>query len=69
MVKKYLNKIIKGDCVEELKKFPNDSVDLVFADPPYNLQLQGELYRPHQTKVLAVNDKWDQFASFEEYDK
>ncbi len=69
MVKKYLNKIIKGDCVEELKKFPNDSVDLVFADPPYNLQLQGELYRPNQTKVLAVNDKWDQFASFEEYDK
>lgn len=69
MVKKYLNKIIKGDCVEELKKFPNDFVDLVFADPPYNLQLQGELYRPNQTKVLAVNDKWDQFASFEEYDK
>jgi len=69
MDKKYLNKIIKGDCIEVLKKFPANSVDLIFADPPYNLQLQGDLYRPNQTKVDAVNDEWDQFASFEEYDK
>jgi len=69
MDKKYLNKIIKGDCIEELKKLPENSVDLIFADPPYNLQLQGELYRPNQTKVSAVNDKWDKFSSFEEYDK
>ena len=69
MNKKYSNKIIKGDCIEVLKKFPANSVDLIFADPPYNLQLQGELYRPNQTKVDAVNDEWDQFASFEEYDK
>jgi len=69
MDKKYLNKIIKGDCIEVLKKLPANSVDLIFADPPYNLQLQEELYRPNQTKVDAVNDEWDQFASFEEYDK
>ncbi len=66
---KYLNKIIKGDCIKELKKFPSACVDLIFADPPYNLQLQKELYRPNQTKVQAVNDKWDQFASFNEYDQ
>ena len=69
MDKKYLNKIIKGDCIEELKKMSENSVDLIFADPPYNLQLQGELYRPNQTKVSAVNDKWDKFSSFNEYDK
>ncbi len=69
MDKKYLNKIIKGNCIEILKKFPENSVDLVFADPPYNLQLKGELYRPNQTKVSAVDDKWDKFSSFDEYDK
>lgn len=69
MIKKYLDKIIKGNCIEELKKIPENSIDLIFADPPYNLQLQGELYRPNQTKVSAVNDKWDKFSSFEEYDK
>jgi len=66
---KYLNKIIKGDCIEVLKEIPEDSIDLIFADPPYNLQLQGELYRPNQTRVDGVDDKWDQFSSFEEYDK
>lgn len=64
-----LNKIHQGDCVELLKKVPDNSIDLIFADPPYNLQLNGELYRPNQTKVDAVNDKWDKFASKEEYDK
>jgi len=64
-----LNKIYQGDSVELLKKIPDNSIDLIFADPPYNLQLNGELYRPNQTKVDAVNDKWDKFSSLEEYDK
>lgn len=64
-----LNKIYQGDCIELLKKVPDNSVDLIFADPPYNLQLNGELYRPNQTKVDAVNDLWDKFESKEEYDK
>lgn len=64
-----LNKIHHGDCIELMKKIPNDSVDLIFADPPYNLQLNGELYRPNQTKVDAVDDEWDKFVSKEEYDK
>jgi len=64
-----LNKIHQGDCIELLKKVPNNSVDLIFADPPYNLQLNGELYRPNQTKVDAVDDAWDKFESKEEYDK
>jgi modification methylase len=60
--------IIQGDCLEELKKLPDRSVDLVFADPPYNLQLGGDLLRPDNSKVDAVDDHWDQFASFEAYD-
>lgn len=63
-----LNGIIQGDCTRELKKIPDASVDLIFADPPYNLQLGGALYRANQTKVDAVNDAWDKFESFEEYD-
>ncbi len=54
-----------GDCLTELKKIPSASVDLVFADPPYNLQLAGGLTRPDQSKVDAVDDHWDQFESFE----
>lgn len=69
MINQYLNKIVKGDCIEILKKLPDNSVDLIFADPPYNLQLQGELWRPNQTKVDAVNDDWDKFISFEDYDR
>lgn len=68
ILKNFLNKIIQGDCVEILKQIPDNSVDLVFADPPYNLQLSGELYRPNQTKVDGVNDIWDKFSSFSEYD-
>lgn len=64
-----LNKIHQGDCIELLKKLPDNSVDLIFADPPYNLQLNGVLYRPNQTKVDAVNDEWDKFESKEDYDK
>ncbi len=63
-----LDQILKGDCREILAQLPEKSVDLVFADPPYNLQLRQELYRPNQTRVSAVNDAWDQFGSFAEYD-
>lgn len=64
----FINKIIHGDCIEILQKIPSQSVDLIFADPPYNLQLQNELYRPNQTKVSGVDDNWDKFSSFEQYD-
>ena len=60
--------IIQGDCIEVLAGLPDRSVDLVFADPPYNLQLGGDLLRPDNSKVDAVDDHWDQFASFEAYD-
>ena len=60
--------IIQGDCIEQLRKIPDKSVDLVFADPPYNLQLGGDLLRPDNSKVDAVDDHWDQFASFKAYD-
>jgi len=63
-----LNQILHGDCIEILKSLPENSVDLIFADPPYNLQLQHDLYRPNMTKVDAVNDGWDKFEGFAEYD-
>ena len=65
---KFKNKLINGDSLEELNKIPDESFDLIFADPPYNLQLKGELTRPDRSKVNAVNDKWDQFESFKKYD-
>jgi modification methylase len=61
--------ILIGDCIEQLKALPDRSVDLVFADPPYNLQLGGELLRPDNSKVDAVDDDWDQFESFAAYDR
>ncbi|CDZ73028.1 Modification methylase BabI [Neorhizobium galegae bv. orientalis] len=64
----WLNSIIKGDCVAALEALPDHSVDAIFADPPYNLQLGGTLHRPDQSLVDAVDDEWDQFASFEIYD-
>jgi modification methylase len=63
-----LDQIVKGDSIEVLASLPERSVDLVFADPPYNLQLEGELRRPNNSKVDAVDDAWDQFESFEAYD-
>ncbi len=63
------NKIINGDSLKELKKIPSESLDLIFADPPYNLQLRNKLIRPDRSKVNAVNDKWDQFESFKTYDE
>ena len=63
------DRIIVGDCIEALARLPDRSVDLVFADPPYNLQLGGDLHRPDNSKVDAVDDAWDRFASFEDYDR
>tara|TARA_A100001035_G_scaffold38870_1_gene26380 strand:- start:2960 stop:3256 length:297 start_codon:yes stop_codon:yes gene_type:complete len=63
------SKIVNGDSLKELKKIPDETFDLVFADPPYNLQLKNELSRPDQSKVSAVNDKWDQFENFRKYDE
>ena len=60
--------ILVGDCVAEMAKMPAASVDLVFADPPYNLQLQGDLRRPDDSRVDAVDDEWDKFSSFAAYD-
>ncbi|ACT58760.1 site-specific DNA-methyltransferase [Hirschia baltica] len=60
--------ILIGDCIELMNSLPEKSVDLVFADPPYNLQLGGDLVRPDNSKVDAVDNEWDQFASFETYD-
>lgn len=64
----WLDTILKGDCVAALERLPEHSVDVVFADPPYNLQLEGDLHRPDQSKVDAVDDDWDRFESFEAYD-
>ena len=63
-----LNRVIVGDCIEALKRLPPASVDLVFADPPYNLQLNNELFRPDNSRVNGVDDDWDKFASFSTYD-
>ncbi|MBD3679839.1 MAG: site-specific DNA-methyltransferase [Rhodobacteraceae bacterium] len=64
-----LNEILSGDCIELMNSLPEASVDLIFADPPYNLQLKADLHRPDNSKVDAVDDAWDQFASFEAYDR
>jgi DNA modification methylase len=67
-LKDMMNNIILGDSIEILKQIPDNSIDLIFADPPYNLQLENELYRPNETKVNGVNEDWDKFKSFEDYD-
>lgn len=64
-----LNQVIQGNCVTLMNALPPESVDVVFADPPYNLQLKNDLWRPNHTQVDAVNDEWDQFESFEAYDR
>jgi DNA modification methylase len=64
-----MNHIYHGDCREILETFPEKSVDLIFADPPYNLQLRQELWRPNMTRVDAVDDEWDQFPDFAAYDQ
>jgi len=64
-----VDQILVGDCIDSLRSLPEASVDLVFADPPYNLQLEGGLTRPDQSEVDAVDDDWDKFASFADYDR
>jgi modification methylase len=64
-----LDRILLGDSLQVLTSLPDKSVDLVFADPPYNLQLQNELWRPNLTRVEAVNDEWDKFHGNAEYDQ
>ena len=63
-----LDEVLIGDCIAALERLPPDSVDLVFADPPYNLQLEQALLRPDHSLVDAVDDAWDKFASFAHYD-
>lgn len=63
------NDIHVGDCVEIMKSIEKESVDLIFADPPYNLQLGGDLHRPNNSKVDAVDNDWDQFESLQKYDE
>jgi modification methylase len=63
------NSVLVGDCAEEMARLPEASADLVFADPPYNLQLGGELLRPNNTRVDGVDDAWDKFTGFAEYDR
>lgn len=64
-----LNQILAGDCVENLNALPEKSIDLIFADPPYYLQLRNELHRPNMTRVDAVDDDWDKFESMSAYDE
>jgi len=63
-----LNQILKMDCIEAMRSLPDACIDMVFADPPYNLQLGGDLLRPDNSKVDAVNDDWDKFDTFATYD-
>ena len=63
-----LGQILQGDCVAAMRALPAKSVDMIFADPPYNLQLGGELFRPDGSHVDAVTDHWDKFDSVKHYD-
>jgi modification methylase len=64
-----LNQILRGDCIEEMRRLPTASVDMIFADPPYNLQLGGDLFRPEGGRVDAVDNDWDKFDTFAVYDR
>ncbi len=64
-----MNRIISGDCIETMQSLPEASVDMVFADPPYNLQLEGELHRPNNSRVDGVEEAWDRFDDFASYDR
>ncbi|MDB5697443.1 MAG: site-specific DNA-methyltransferase, partial [Alphaproteobacteria bacterium] len=63
-----IGQIIEDDCIAAMARLPAGSVDMVFADPPYNLQLGGELFRPEGGRVDAVDDDWDKFDTFQTYD-
>ncbi len=64
-----VDQIVQADCVAELARMPDECFDMCFADPPYNLQLQGELHRPDRSRVNGVEDTWDQFDSMSAYDE
>ena len=64
-----LGQILRGDCIEEMRRLPTGSIDMVFADPPYNLQLGGDLFRPEGGRVDAVDNDWDKFDTFAAYDR
>ncbi len=63
------NRILTGDCIEIMNGLPEESVDLIFADPPYNLQLSGDLHRPNNSRVEGVEEAWDRFDDFADYDR
>src|SRR5512143_2707442 len=63
-----LNEVLEGDCIAEMARLPDKSVDMIFADPPYNLQLGGDLFRPEGSRVDAVDNDWDKFESLTAYD-
>jgi modification methylase len=67
--KPLLDRIIEGDSIRVMASLPPESVDMIFADPPYNLQLQGDLHRPNNSKVDGVEEAWDKFADFATYDR
>jgi modification methylase len=67
-IAEFENKVLAGDCVARMNALPEACIDMVFADPPYNLQLEGELLRPNQSKVDGVDDDWDRFDDFAAYD-
>lgn len=64
-----VDRVIRGDCIDIMRSLPEASVDMVFADPPYNLQLEGELHRPNHSRVDGVEEEWDRFADFASYDR
>ena len=68
-MKPWLNQIVLGDCIEAMNAMPANSVDMVFADPPYNLQLRGELERPDMSRVDGVDEAWDRFDDLAAYDR
>ena len=67
-INKFINTIIEGDTIKNLKKLPDESIDFIFADPPYYMQTEGELLRVDGTKFKGVEDKWDKFKDFKDYD-
>src|SRR5579862_9687928 len=64
-----VDQILTGDCTEAMQGLPANSIDMIFADPPYNLQLEGALHRPNNSKVDAVDETWDRFSDFASYDQ
>ena len=67
-INNFLNRIIPGDCISTMETIPDASIDLIFADPPYYLQINKELRRPNNSLVNGVSEEWDKFESFEDYD-